>query len=209
MTYQAPVKHPVENRQPQIIQNAHEIDNNVNVNNLGQGQHQGQGQEQELYSNQANEQNNTTKVDLSTFNVTQDNTTTFFNGSSLPTSTFNLYSTSDLSNDHKVGFNISIPLGSNRKTVIKDLELSREALVAEMCANLASANLTNAMCEESFYTLVDYEVLPTPPSVELDSAKQSIKDALASIKELQRTNEALQLRLIQMQNTPTISNIQG
>lgn len=146
-------------------------------------------------------------IDLSSFNVSQDNTTTFFNGSALPTATFNIFGNSDLSRNHVVGVNLSVPLGTNKARVLSGLDSSEYSMKVDNCTKLASVGLTSLECSD--FKPINKITNQPEASNELMLAKQSIEQYLNELRDLRRTNEALQLRIIQMQHQPITKPTKG
>lgn len=116
------------------------------------------------------------------FNVENDNKTTFFNGSSLANSSFNIVGTTDFDNDVNLGLSLSVPLGTNKNKVLEGLKISEFNLLADSCSKLAMVNLTSPECSQ-FTQLVDYSsyeddfyyeeaILPAPPVIDVPQLPQ-------------------------------------
>lgn len=133
----------------------------------------------------------------------------FSNGAKVPAASFNVNYLNDDGRD-VIQAGISVPLGVKKSTILKDVERTNQLEEARFCLDLVNSRVTMNQdrmtffdCDGFTYPEVELHV-PVDNSAELETIKAEMKEYLNQIKELRQTNEALQLRLIQMKvsNTP-------
>lgn len=139
----------------------------------------------------------------------------YSNGAKIPASQLNL-SYINAGGADVIQAGISIPLGVKKSNILKDIERSNKLEAARFCLDLVTTGVK--MNDERMqyfdcdgFTYPEVELLPVPAdnAKELADAKQAIKDAIKEAKEMRRINEALQLRIIQMQQAPAKGVLRG
>ena len=139
----------------------------------------------------------------------------YSNGAKIPASQLNL-SYINAGGSDVIQAGISIPLGVKKASILKDVERSKKLEAARFCMDLLTTGVKMSDermqyfdCDGFTYPEVDLLPVPVDNSQELAEAKQAIKDALKEMKEMKRMNEALQLRIIQMQQVPAKGVLRG
>lgn len=151
-------------------------------------------------SNSVSDSENVVSQSGSLLNIqTNNNFDTFFrysNGTHVPTATFNINATALPNNEFVATAGIVIPLGGkSKKLAHREVELHAVAREASVCTGLINADIDVSKVEALSFC-ANYKRT-------IKVAKTEVNDSLKLLKEQQRTIEALQLRLIQMQNAPT------
>jgi hypothetical protein len=189
--------------------NTNEININSNINQTSNT------------SNDLSNKNSASNLNTNNFkNITieANNTnqfTTFSNGSSLPSASLYADVASYDGNEiYRIG--VSIPLGSNRKTVLRGVKQSSDLELLNFCTNMHYSGITI-----DYDALPQFEIckglLPTPLAVmpeaptetnsQLSEAKTAIKAALEQNAKLKVEMNLIQMKIKQMQTTPTKTQV--
>lgn len=151
-------------------------------------------------ANSVSDSENVVSQSGSLLNIQQNNSfDTFFrysNGTHVPTATFNINATALPNNKFIATAGVVIPLGGkSKKLAHREVDLHAVAREASVCTGLINADIDVSEVESLSFCSKYKKVVKV--------AKVDLQDSLKLLKEQQRTIEALQLRLIQIQNTPT------
>ena len=166
-------------------------------------------------SNSVSEAENVVSQSGSLLNIQQNNNyDTFFRfsgGTHIPTTTLTLNGSVLSDDNYVITGGINIPLGGKTSKLAKrEVELATISKEASVCTGLIKANVDISGVKNlsfcSGYKTVAVAPKPhhLPKKTQFDELKLLITQQQKAMAEQQRTIEALQLRLIQMNNQPTV-----